>query len=174
MIFVTGNKNKVKEFENILNVKIKQADFNLEEIQAVEAGKVVEHKTREAFERAGEPVITEDTALYFNAWNGLPGALAKFFGDKLGWQGLADLLGEDRGAAAETVIGFFDGKKYISFSGRIKGFIAKKASGNKGFGWDAIFIPDGFDKTFSEMEDKNSFSMRRKSLDKFKKFLENE
>ncbi len=174
LFFVTQNKNKVKEFGEILGFNIKQADVEAEEIQAVEVEKVAEYKAREAFKKLGKPVIVEDTGLYFKEWNGLPGALAKFFGEKLGWQGLADLLGEEREALAKTVIGFFDGKEYKSFSGSIEGSISEKALGENGFGWDVIFIPHGFDKTFAEIENKNSISMRRKALEKFKDFLGNE
>lgn len=171
--FVTGNKNKVREFEEILGFKLKNVVLNLDEIQTIEVEKIVEHKTREAFNKIKKPVITEDTGLYFEAWKGLPGALSKIFGETIGYSGLCGLLKNNRKAKAKTVIGYFDGKDYRSFSGEISGSIAKTPKGNTNFGWDNIFIPRGHNKTFAEMllEEKNNISMRKIALEKLRVFV---
>jgi len=171
--FVTSNENKLREFEEILGFNLKQIELDLDEIQAVEVEKVVEHKTKQAFERIKKPVITEDTGLYFEAWNGLPGALIKWFDKTIGYANLCELLGKNRKAKAQTIVGYFDGKNYRSFIGEISGKIASRPKGNAGFGWDIIFIPDGYKKTFAEMrpEEKNKISMRKIALEKFKEFL---
>ena len=64
-------------------------------------------------------------------------------------------------------------KMYIFFKGRINGSIAKKPKG-KGFGWDPIFIPKNYNKTFGELtqEEKNKISMRAKAFKKFKKHFQ--
>jgi len=171
--FVTGNKNKLKEFKQILGFELKQITLDLDEIQAIEVEKVVEHKAREAFRRVKNPVIVEDTGLYFKDWNNLPGALAKFFDKTIGYAILCKLLRGSREATAETVIGYFDGKRYRSFVGQIEGTISDKAKGKTNFGWDIIFIPKGYKKTFAEMgEEKNKISMRKIALEKLKRFLE--
>lgn len=170
---VTQNKEKVEEFERILEFRLNHVDLKLEEIQAVEVGKVVEHKARQAYKKVGQPVIVEDTGLYFEDWDGLPGALAKLFDQTLGYSRLAKMLKGNRKAKAETVVGFFDGEKYQSFSGEIQGTIVARPQGEKGFGWDKIFVPRGFGETFAQMnpQKKNQISMRKFALDKLKRFL---
>jgi len=171
--FVTINKNKHREFEQILGMRLKRIRLDLDEIQSIEVEKVVEHKTKQAFEKIKKPVIVEDTGLYFKAWNGLPGALAKFFDKTIGYGNLCKLLKGNREAWAETVIGYFDGKRFRKFKGKVLGRISQEPRGNNNFGWDIIFVPTGFKKTFAEMtsEEKNKISMRRIALEKLRRFL---
>lgn len=170
--FATGNKNKFKEFKDILGFKLNQINVDLDEIQAIDVEKVVEHKTKQAYKIIKKPVITEDTGLYFEEWRGLPGALAKFFDQSIGYKNLCRMLKSNRRAKAQTVIGYFNGKRYQSFIGEVKGMIAKKPRGKDNFGWDIIFIPDGCNKTYAELtiQEKNRISMRKKALYKFKDF----
>lgn len=149
--------------------------MDLDEIQAIDVKKVVEHKTKQAFKIIKRPVITEDTGLYFEEWHGLPGALAKFFDQSIGYKNLCQMLKSNRQAKAQTVIGYFDGKRYQSLIGEVKGMIAKKPRGKNNFGWDVIFIPDGYKKTYAELtnKEKNKISMRRKAVEKFKKYIIN-
>lgn len=170
---VTGNENKAREFEEILGFKLGRANLDLEEIQSVQVEKVIINKTKQAFGIIGKPVIAEDTGLYFDSWNGLPGALAKLFDKTIGYRKLCGLLGSERGAKAQTVVGYFDGNDYRSFIGEINGTIAESPRGKNGFGWDMIFIPEGHSKTFAEMEngEKNRVSMRKIALEKLRNFL---
>jgi XTP/dITP diphosphohydrolase len=174
MFFVTRNKNKLREFEEILETKFEQIELDLDEIQEIDVQKVIEHKAREAYAKTKEPAIVEDTGLYFEAWNDLPGALIKWFEKAVGYEKLAQMLGEDRRAKAQTVIGYYDGKNHKNFSGEIQGSIAPEPRGQTGFGWDIIFIPKGHEKTFAEMgpEEKNKISMRRIAIEHLKKFLD--
>lgn len=144
--FVTSNENKFREFKEILGMKLKRVNLDINELQAVEAEKVVEDKVKQAFNKIKKPVICDDTGLYFEAWNGLPGVLIKFFEKTIGYPTLCKLLKNNRKAKAKTVIGFFDGKNYMDFSGEISGTIAKKPRGENNFGWDVIFIPNGYKK----------------------------
>jgi len=172
---ITSNKEKVREFEEILGFKLAHINLDLDEIQKVEVKKVVEHKTKQAFNIIKKSVITEDTGLYFEAWNGLPGALAKLFDKTLGYRNLCKLLKNNRKAKAQTVVGYFDGKNYKSFIGETLGTITRTPRGRKGFGWDLIFIPRGHKKTFAQMtsDEKNAISMRKIALEKLRKFLKN-
>ena len=171
--FITANKNKLREMESILELKLRHINLDLDEIKAVEVKKVVEHKSRKAFERIKKPVLVEDTGLYFKAWNRLPGALVKWFDQTLGYRELCQPLGKDRHARAQTVIGYFDGKRYKDFVGEIEGRIAKSPKGKRGFGWDPIFIPQNHQKTFGQMtsKEKNNISMRKIAALKLKNFL---
>lgn len=173
MIFVTGNHQKLKEFEEILEVKLDSLDLNLNEIQSVEVEEVSEYKARQAYEILKEPVIVEDTGLYFEELKGLPGALIKFFVKKLALGHICSLVKENRNAKAITCIAYFDGKELKTFVGETKGEIAIEARGNNGFGWDPIFIPEGYDRTFAELTDEEKMSkfMRKEAIKKLKDFL---
>lgn len=173
--FVTGNKNKLKEVEGILGFKLRHISLDLDEIQAVEVKKVVEHKARQAFENIKKPVLVEDTGLYIEAWNGLPGALTKWFHETIGYKKVCQLLKNNRKARAQDIIGYFDGKEYRHFVGEVKGTIAKAPRGKHGFGWDSIFIPKKHKITYGQMtaNEKNKISMRKIAWKKAKKFLKN-
>ena len=188
MFFVTSNKNKLREFEEILGTKLEQIEIDLEEIQEIEVEKVVEHKVLEAYERIRKSfdkaqdvsIIVEDTGLYIEAWNGFPGALAKWVGKTIGFEKIPTMLKIrtsdvlTMSAYAKTIVGYYDGNHLELFEGKIDGKIPEKARGESGFGWDPIFIPKGHEKTFAEMsgDEKNVVSMRRLAAEKLKKFLE--
>ncbi len=168
MILITGNKNKLKEFEDILGIKINSKDLNIEEIQAVDVEKVSEYKARKAYEILKEPVLVEDTGLFFDELNGLPGALIKSFLERLSKQEICDILKNNRKAIAKTCICYFNGKDIDFFTGEVRGEIALSPRGEKGFGFDDIFIKEGSNKTFAEIENKNDISMRKLALEKLK------
>ena len=171
--FVTSSEDKVREAESILGVKLKRANLDLKEIQSLSVEEVATDKAKRAFDIIRKPVIVEDTGLYIEALNGFPGALIKWVLKTIGNEGLCKLVGENRKALAKTCICFFDGKKLQSFIGELEGIIAEKPRGERGFGWDPIFIPKGYDKTFAELseEEKNNISMRKIAFLKLKEFL---
>jgi XTP/dITP diphosphohydrolase len=81
---------------------------------------------------------------------------------------------KNRNVTSKVAVGFNDGKRVSIFIGEIKGEIAERLRGPSSFGWDPIFIPQGYDKTFAELglEIKNTLSARSIALKKFKQFLE--
>lgn len=168
--FATTNRNKLKEFEQILQMKLKEARIDLDEIQDIEVEKVVEHKAKKAFGKIKKPVIVEDTGLFLKELNGLPGALIKLFEERLSYNQICGLLKKNRKASAKTCIGYCDKTQFKCFTGLIQGEISLTPKGSNGFGWDKIFIPKGHTKTFAQMkqEEKNRLSMRRKALEEFK------
>jgi len=174
IIFITGNKGKLKEAKSIVPVIVGR-DIDLPEIQEVDAKKVIEAKLKEARKRHRGEYIVEDTSLYFECLNGLPGPLIKWFLEKLGDKKLAELAKKfkNQKAEAKTIIGYI-GKNGETkfFEGSIKGKIVSPR-GAGGFGWDKIFMPDGFKKTFGEMTEyeKNKISMRKKALTKFAEYF---
>ena len=172
LTFITSNTDKVREVERILGCSIVQVSFPLEEIQAIDLEVVVTHKARQAYAHLGRPVLVEDAGLAFTAWNGLPGALIKWFLQALGPEGLCKLLhGEtDRTATAMTLFAGYDGIRLHLFSGVVAGVIPQAPRGTGGFGWDVIFQPLGSDRTFAEMApaEKDRFSMRRLALEQLR------
>jgi inosine triphosphate pyrophosphatase len=176
LIFITGNIGKLEEAKKILEgVEVVNKNIDLPEIQETNAQKVIEAKLLEAFRHHRGEYIIEDTSLYFDALNGLPGPLIKWFLEKLGDKKLFELakkLGNDR-AEARAIIGYIDANRSIRyFEGRLKGRIVAP-TGKNGFGWDRIFMPDGHNKTFAQMnaEEKNKISMRKKAFTGFNKYL---
>lgn len=174
IIFITGNKGKLSEAQSIIP-GIAGKEIDLPEIQETDAKKIIEAKLSEAFKHHRGEYIVEDTSLYFDCLNGLPGPLIKWFLEKLGDRKLAELARkyQNQKAEAKTFIGYINKSgKTKFFEGRIKGKIVLPR-GPEGFGWDKIFLPEGYKITFGEMarEDKNKISMRKIALTKLAKYL---
>jgi non-canonical purine NTP pyrophosphatase (RdgB/HAM1 family) len=175
LLFATSNEHKARELQALLGRPIQPVKLELPELQAVDVQEVIEAKAREAHRLVGLPVLVEDTGLAFAAWNGLPGALIRWFLDRVGNEGLCQMLQsyDQRTASAETCIGYFDGKACHVFRGVVTGQIVRAPRGNGGFGWDPIFMPDGWDKTFAEMtNEKQLVSMRKLAVTQLKAFLD--
>ncbi|MFQ5431526.1 MAG: RdgB/HAM1 family non-canonical purine NTP pyrophosphatase [Nitrospinota bacterium] len=175
--FVTGNPNKLREAREILGIDIQQANpGGLEELQTIYVEELIRHKAEEAYKKIGAPIIVEDTGLVFHAWNGLPGALIKWFLKTVDNEGLIKMLcgEEDRKALAQCYIAYNDGNEIRVVKGEISGTISDTVRGDSGFGWDKIFIPEGYDRTFGEMaaEEKNSFSMRKRAFENLRTLFE--
>ncbi|MBI2409607.1 non-canonical purine NTP pyrophosphatase [Candidatus Kaiserbacteria bacterium] len=172
--FITGSKNKLAEMQAILG-DVEQLDIALPEIQEIDAHKIIRAKLEEALKHKKEAFIVEDTSLYFDALNGLPGPLIKWFMKTVGNDGLfkmAESFG-NYGAEAKTIIGYTDWSGDIQFfEGSVRGAIVAPR-GETNFGWDPIFQPEGKDKTFAELtaEEKNAFSMRKLAAEKLKTHL---
>ena len=170
LTFVTGNKNKLAEAKAILgnDVSLGQAAMDLEEIQAVELEEVTRHKLIQAYEKVQKPVFCEDTGLYIEQLNGFPGALIKFYLDKIGPDGICRLHGGSP-AYGKTVLGYHDGTNMHFFSGKTAGTIPLAPQG-EGFGWSTAFVPriegEENQKSFAEIPItlKNKISMRSIAL----------
>ncbi|KAJ3319186.1 hypothetical protein HDV06_006626 [Boothiomyces sp. JEL0866] len=175
MKFVTGNINKLKETREILGVELENVKLDLDEIQG-STREIVLHKIKQALEIVQGPVIIEDTCLCFNALHELPGPYIKWFLESIGNQGLVKMLHgfDDKTAFAKCTFCYADvNQEPILFEGIVKGRIVEPRGGN--FGWDPIFLPDGFDQTFGEMDKsvKNTISHRYRALEKLKEYLAN-
>ncbi|MEZ4866365.1 MAG: non-canonical purine NTP pyrophosphatase [Caldilineaceae bacterium] len=175
LLFVTSNANKVAKIQAVLGRPLQQIDLDLPEVQAVDVKEVIEQKAREAYRQVGKPVLVEDTGLAFDAWNGLPGALIRWFLKTVGNASICTMLDgfADRRAVAETCIGFYDGVNFVAFSGYAPGVITTSPRGEQGFGWDPIFQPDGSTKTFAELapDEKRAVDMRRDAALQLRAYL---
>lgn len=171
--FITGNPNKLREAQEILGIEMEQGTADhLHEIQTNDIRQLVEHKVTEAWREFQCPVLVEDSGLIFTAWNGLPGALVKWFEKSVGCAGMLKMLEsfENRQAEAVCLAAVYDGKSMVIGEGRVQGTIAREIRGSQGFGWDVIFIPDGETRTYAEMspEEKNARSHRRQAFESLK------
>jgi inosine triphosphate pyrophosphatase len=172
LYFITGSDNKFHEIEQIIP-GIQQLKIDLDEIQELDAKKIIEHKLMEAKKQHSGSFIVEDTSLYLECMKGLPGPFIKWFLKTIGNEGLYELtvkLKNNR-AEARTLIGYYSKGKIKYFQGIVKGRIVSPTQTN--FGWDAIFMPEGYDETFGEMEseEKNEISMRGQAARKLKEYI---
>jgi non-canonical purine NTP pyrophosphatase (RdgB/HAM1 family) len=175
--FVTGNPNKAKEAGDILGIPLEQIEVaDLFEIQTQDLDELVSHKAQQAYDALCCPILVEDSGLVFHAWNGLPGALVKSFETTVGCKGMLKMLQsfDDRRARAICCLAVHDGKKIQIVRGEVEGTIANEIRGANGFGWDVLFIPEGYEKTYAEMNsaEKNTISHRKKALEKLKALLQ--
>ncbi len=173
--FITGNPSKAEQLSRHLDHPVAHRKIELTEIQSLDLEEIVRHKVVEAYKHIQSPVLVEDTSLIFNALGRLPGPLIKWFLTELDNEGLCKIINgyDDRTALAEVCFGYFDGKDIKFFEGRMKGKIAESPRGERGFGWDPIFMPDAHTKTWGEMdpEEQKETSMRRIALKKLESHL---
>lgn len=162
--FATGNQNKLAEAKQILGYPIEGLDLKIDEVQTLDPLECARKKAEAAYAQAQKPILVEDSSLFIEALAGLPGVFVDYFMKTLDNAGILQLMKDqsNRQATAQTTLCFYDGQTYTLGVGKIKGEIAPALQGDQGFGWDPIFIPTGFNKTFAEMtaEEKNQVSMR--------------
>ncbi len=172
--FVTSNKHKVAEIQKMTSMLIEQKNLNYPEIQADTLESVAEFGIEFCYVTLGEPCFIEDSGLFVDALSGFPGVYSNYVYRTLGCEGILALLGKKRKATFKSVIAFKDERGTTLFSGEVKGEIAKALKGEKGFGFDPIFIPEGEEKTFAQMdpEEKNLYSHRARAFRTFVKHLD--
>ncbi|MFA6285102.1 MAG: non-canonical purine NTP pyrophosphatase [Parcubacteria group bacterium] len=172
--FITGNQGKADYLAKYLGFPVDHRKIYLDELQSLDLRKIVEHKVRQAFAMIRRPVIVEDVSLEFCALGKLPGPFIKFFVENMPFQTICSLVdGKSRKAVARCVFGYFDGKNLKLFEGKLDGKIAKKPAGKNGYGWDRIFIPEGYSVTRAELgeaDDRKTY-LKAKPFAKLKKFL---
>ena len=176
LTFITANTEKAVQLRRHLDFPVAHKKLDIYEIQSLDLEEIARHKAQEAYKQVEKPVLVEDTSLIFNALNLLPGPLIKWFLTSLNNEGLCTLLDsyKDRSAVAEVCFALYDGSEVRIFKGEAKGTISKVPKGEQGFGWDPIFIPEGYSITWGEMdiEEQKKTSMRRIALKKLQTYLE--
>ena len=175
LYFLTGNAGKFREIQAIIP-EVERLQLDLEELQSLDPKVVIEHKLAQAAKQHHGEFIVEDTSLELACLNGLPGTYIKWFENAIGIDGIAGLAlkYDDRTVVARVTIGYRDarGQNHF-FEGDCTGDIVE-SRGDKAFGWNPIFQPRGYDRTFGEMtlEEKNRISMRAIAARKLKAHLE--
>ncbi len=185
LVFATNNKNKLKEVQAMLtNFEIVSlADIDCFE-DIPETAKTLEGnakiKANFVTEKYGLNCFADDTGLEVEALNNEPGVYsARYAGEVNNAEGnMSKLLNNldnnsNRNAQFRTAVALnIEGKQYL-FEGICKGSILTKKQGNSGFGYDPIFMPTGFNKSFAEMnlDEKGSISHRGKAIEKLVTFL---
>jgi XTP/dITP diphosphohydrolase len=186
LVFATNNEHKLFEIKKIIG-----DSFNLLSLKDIECyedipetGDTLEanasQKSGFVYEKYGKNCFADDTGLEIEALNGAPGVYsARYAGEdkdtvKNMEKVLAELKGvENRKARFRTVISLIiDGEEKL-FEGIVEGRIIDVKRGDKGFGYDPVFVPDGYDRTFAELElsIKNSISHRVRAVEKLAQYL---
>jgi len=190
LVLASHNKGKLKEFEGLLKGLVGEvksaADLRL--IEPAETGTTfLENATIKALaamQVSGLPSLSDDSGLSVNALNGEPGVYsADWAGHPRDFQKAMTLVHEKMGDASDRsayftsvlVLAYPDGR-VMSFEGRVDGKLVWPPRGVEGFGYDPMFVPDGYDKTFGEMtnEEKQAISHRAWATEKFITYLKGE
>jgi XTP/dITP diphosphohydrolase len=186
LIFATHNKNKLKEVKSLMPNTISLLsldDINLineiEETSTTIEGNAL-LKAQTIYKQTGINCFADDTGLLVDALNGAPGVYsARYAGEQKNDEDnmrklLLDLLDkETRNAHFKSVMALIiDGKEYL-FEGIINGKIISEKIGTNGFGYDPIFVPNGYTETFAQLnsETKNAISHRGIALNKLINFI---
>jgi len=186
LIFATNNLHKLTEIQSIIGDK-----FSIKSLQQIGCNEDIPEtaptlegnallKAEFVFNRYGKNCFADDTGLEIEALNGRPGVFSARYAtnghdfeaniDKV----LSELSGiENRKARFRTVIALIlDGSVHY-FEGIVNGEIIAERKGGKGFGYDPVFLPDGYQLTFAEMSlsEKNTISHRAKAVNRLVEFL---
>jgi len=170
IFFATNNDNKIREAENILSsfkIAVEKIGVKKVEIQSDSLEEIVSYALK-MIDVKVTPIVIEDSGLFIERLNGFPGPYSSYVYKKIGCIGILKLLeGEkERSAKFVSVVGFKKGKLIKIFKGEIMGEISYRMSGDHGFGFDPIFVPENAGKTFAEMslEEKNLWSHRGRAF----------
>ncbi|MFC1562747.1 RdgB/HAM1 family non-canonical purine NTP pyrophosphatase [candidate division KSB1 bacterium] len=185
LIIATKNVGKIREFKRLSFDK--EFDIysliDLEDLpETNEDGQSFEEnavkKSESIYKLTGNPTIADDSGLEIDYLSGAPGVRSARFAGYSTLQNiknekiismLDEIKPEERGAQFRCIIAFSDDSGTKTFEGICRGRISEEPKGTSGFGYDPIFIPDGYDKTFGELDEdiKNRISHRSKAIEKF-------
>ncbi len=173
---VTGNPSKLLEWKRLFpsNFKLESSNIDLVEIQSLDPIVVARDKAERAFVHLDRPVVVDDISAGLDGLHGLPGPFIKYFEEKLGNGALFHLAGKESACTVTAVVAYYDGTQSLVGVGRIHGTVVSPR-GKNGFGFDFCFVPDGQDKTYSELspEQKDKISHRKLAMDDLVRQLEN-
>ena len=163
--YVTGNWAKLKAAQIILEplgFEIDNIKMETTEIQADTVEEVAMHSAKEASDKLKCSVLKNDSGIFVEALGGFPGPYTHYVEDTLGEDKLLKLLEgeENRKACFIEAFAYCEyGKDPIVFTSITKGIVAKEKSGEYGWSWDFIFIPEGKDKTFANFPDEERLKL---------------
>ena len=196
IVFATNNENKLKEIRKMLGINFEV--MSLKDIgchvDIPETGDTLAEnallKAQYIFDNYGVSCFADDTGLEVETLNGAPGVHSARYAENTDHDSEANMtkllreLGENNNRRARfcTVIALIikdtqatDGRNTLLFEGEIRGHIARKKHGNEGFGYDPLFIPEGYEQSFAELgiDIKNKISHRSRAVIKLSEYLKN-
>lgn len=188
IVFATNNAHKLEEIKRIVGKHIEILSLkdigcydDIEETADTLEGNA-QIKARYIWERYGFNCFADDTGLEVDALNGEPGVRSARYAEGKGHDSEANMSKllqklegvENRKACFRTVIALMLNEEEYFFEGRIDGHISTQRMGQEGFGYDPIFIPEGYDKSFAQLgaDIKNQISHRAKAVQQLIAFLQ--
>lgn len=187
LVFATNNAHKLEEIRAILGDKVEILSLNDIDCHAdiPETADTLQGnaalKAQYIYENYGLDCFADDTGLEVEALNGAPGIYSARYAGGEGHDSEANmkkLLSEmqdqdNRKARFRTVICLIEGGKEHFFEGIVNGSIIRERKGGAGFGYDPVFMPDGYSETFAEMgnDEKNKISHRARAVQKLCEYL---
>ena len=186
LVFATNNKHKLQEVRDIVGNRVEILSLNdidchdeiPETADTLQGNALI--KARHIYEKYGIDCFADDTGLEVDVLGGEPGVYsARYAGDECDSEAnmlklLHNLTGKsNRKAQFRTVIALIINGEEILFNGIVKGIIPEEKMGNSGFGYDPIFIPEGFFVSFAQMgsDMKNSISHRYRATEQLSNYL---
>jgi len=186
LVFATNNRHKLEEIKVILKDRIVLSGLN----DIGFSGEIPEeHETLEGnaaqkaffvYDKYGWDCFADDTGLEIEALNGEPGVFsARYAGENCTFEDNMSLVLSkmerisNRKARFRTVIAFVEKGNIRYFEGTVDGIITTEKHGQNGFGYDPVFVPDGYNRTFAQMSlaEKNAISHRAKAVEAFTRYL---
>jgi XTP/dITP diphosphohydrolase len=174
LVLVTQNPHKLKELTPLFKkykVEFDTTSLEKHEIRSESIEEIAQLAAKVAYETLQQPVVVDDTGFFVDSLNGFPGSYAGIILNFIGFEGILRLMTDknERASVFKTAVGYFDGETLESFVGTMSGSVARESAGVGGFGYDPIFIPDGFTKTYAELtfDEKVSISHRTKAFEEF-------
>lgn len=186
LVFATNNKHKLQEVRDIVGDRVEVlslADIDChddipETADTLQGNALI--KARHIYEKYGLDCFADDTGLEVEAIDGAPGVYsARYAGEECDSEAnmrklLENLTGKtNRNAQFRTVIALIINGEEMFFNGIVKGTIATEKKGDSGFGYDPVFVPEGYSESFAQMsgEMKNSMSHRFRATRQLADFL---
>ena len=187
LVFATNNAHKLEEIRAILGDKVEILSLNdinchadiPETADTLQGNAAL--KAQYIYENYGLDCFADDTGLEVEALNGAPGIYSARYAGGEGHDSEANMKKllsemqdkENRKARFRTVIYLIEGGKEHFFEGIVNGSIIRERKGGAGFGYDPVFIPDGYSETFAEMgnDEKNKISHRARAVQKLCEYL---
>jgi XTP/dITP diphosphohydrolase len=177
--FVTTNEGKFREAQQVASefgIELEHVPLPYLEIQSDKLEDIAKVGAQQAYAMLKRPCFVEDSGLFIEALKGFPGAFSSYVFKTIGNLGILKLMEgmENRRAEFKSTVGYCERETEVFiFTGVVKGRISTEIRGDKGFGYDPIFIPDGEERTFAELstQEKNVLSHRGKALRSFLSWL---
>ncbi len=180
IVYVTGNWAKLSSAKAILEplgFEVDNCKMSTTEIQADTVAEVAKFSAKEASDKLKCNVLKNDTGLFVEALGGFPGPYTHYVDEKLGEDGLLKLLSgkKNRNASFIECYAYCEyGKEPVVFESITKGKIASKKSGEFGWSWDFIFVPEGQTKTLANFPDEKRWLLwNNDGIKNLAKFLKN-
>jgi len=183
IFYATSNPGKFDEVNRYLKehapeIILKQYTEELFEPQTTDAKTIAIMKAKQAFEKLQKPVLVDDAGIYLKCFNNFPGTITKFIIKGIGYEGVFSLLKENTEAYFLLYMIYMDKTNLEFFEGRCDGKIIKPKSFDApdGLPWDAIFNPNGTNKTYTEIRntpDEKKYAYRLAALQNFLNWYKN-